>query len=227
MSSNLTESQKQFLSNVTQPRPTPPTDELREDLATRYTRYQNTRNIIDGANIANYHEYLQEKCDKLCLFKFIPEYAELYQTNSIIKEYIDNKCETCKIKLQTFNRVLDNALKSILPNIDPSSPTTHFELPFLLLERGSDIFNALDAPDIKADLKVFEPIDEEDWRREIAQSELDLKALINQEENKKTQRKNITKRGVSRFRRRRGGRRSKKRKKRKKRKTRKRRRKKI
>ena len=59
MSSNLTESQKQFLSNVTQPRPTP-TDELRADLATRYPRYQNTRNIIDGANITDYHEYLQE-----------------------------------------------------------------------------------------------------------------------------------------------------------------------
>ena len=219
MSSNLTGNQKHFLSNVTQPRT--PTDESWENIST-HSRFQNTRNFIDGFNIADYQEYLKEKCNKLCLFKFVPEYAGPYQTDSIIKEYIDNECEKCTIKLRTFNREFDKALKMVYPNIDPSSPITRFRLSSLLLERGSDIFNAISARDIKANLKAFKKLDEEVWRTEIAQSELDLKALIKQEENKKTKRKNIIKRGVIRFRRR-GGR--KKRKTRKTRKTRRRRRK--
>ena len=96
---------------------------------------------------------------------------------------------------------------------DSNCSNAFSELPILLLESGTDIFNAISAPDIKKDLKAFENLDEEDWGREIAQTEIDLNALIEEEENKKTQRVNITTKGVNRFRRR-GGTKRKKRKKR-------------
>jgi len=204
-----TAAQIDFLSNVTKQRPsTNNWDDWDEN-----NRYRNTINIMDGGILEDYREYLQEKCDKLCRFKVVPEYKVLYQTNSIIKEYIDNECEKCSIKLKTFNREFDSALKSVYPDKSPSSPTTQFELPLLLLERGTEILNAISAPDIKAELEAFKPLDEEDWRKEIAQTEIDLNALKEEEENKKTQRVNITTKGVNRFRRR-GGTKRKKRKKR-------------
>jgi len=215
MSTNLTEAQRQFLSNVTRPITKPKTDELHDELSTRYPRYQNITNIIHGVNIFDYIEYLQEKCNKLCLFKVMPDYKKLYQTNSLIKNYIDDKCKKCITKLETFHRAFDNALKKVHPTIDPGSPTTQFNLQLLLLEKGDDIFNAINVQSIRGDLKKFEPLDEGEWRKEIAQTELDLKAFIKQEEGKKKQRVSIIKRGVNRFR---GGKKSKKKRKRSKRK---------
>ena len=176
-----TAAQIDFLSNVTKQRPsTNNWDDWEEK-----NRYRNTINIMDGGILEDYREYLQEKCDKLCRFKVVPEYKVLYKTNSIIKEYIDNECEKCSIKLKTFNREFDIALKRVYPDKSPSSPTTQFELPLLLLERGTDILNAISAPDIKAELEAFKPLDEEDWRKEIAQTEIDLNALIEEEKKKK------------------------------------------
>ena len=192
-----TTAQKDFLLNVTKQ---PPSNNNWDDWEEN-NRYRNTINIMDGGILEDYREYLQEKCDKLCRFKVVPEYKVLYQTNSIIKEYIDNECEKCSIKLKTFNREFDSALKSVYPDKSPSSPTTQFELPLLLLERGTEILNAISAPDIKAELEAFKPLDEEDWRKEIAQTEIDLNALIEEEKKKKTQRVNITTKGANRFRR--------------------------
>ena len=79
-----TAEQIKFLSNVTKK---PPTNNSWVGMGR--DRYRNTRNIIDGGILQDYREYLQEKCNELCRFRVMPKYKVLYETNSIIKEYID------------------------------------------------------------------------------------------------------------------------------------------
>jgi hypothetical protein len=217
MREDLRENLKYFVGNVTKHTSSSSSSSPLGALTPHHNRYENTEKFLKGSVLDDYSKYLQQKCDTICKLQLTPKYKVLYD-NEIIKKYINDECGKCSIKLKTFNKAFDDALKVVYPSKLPSSPTTHSELPILLLESGTDIFNAISAPDIKKDLKAFENLDEEDWGREIAQTEIDLVALAELENKKRMARLAVMKKAAALSRRKHRGGQSKKSKKRKKKK---------
>jgi len=64
--------------------------------------------IINGASIYEYDQYLQEKEDKICLMKEQPEYKELP------KQLLEDECLKATRKLNAFRTNLDDIIKNIL-----------------------------------------------------------------------------------------------------------------
>ena len=146
---------------------------------------KNTLNIIHGENIAEYKEYLQARCNKLCLFKTRPDIQPFYRGNRKVKAYIDKNCKDCVKTLTDFNRALDIAIEKILPGTDPSSPTANFNLIVILMKNGTYIFNAMPIKFRKKLIK-FEPLDGGDIQANkyslLNELEINLKGFIKRSE---------------------------------------------
>ena len=219
----LTAEQQMFMRNVV--RPKKPRYVQAADAAAiqelTKNKEKNTLNIIHGSNISEYKEYLEARCNKLCLFKIRHDIQPYYKTNKKVKAYIDKNCSECIKTLTGFNIALDTAIERVLPGTDLGSPTANFNMIFILIENGTAIFNALPIR-FRNDLTNFEPLDGGDIEANkyslLNQLEINIKSFIERSE--------LARRGTKATRiARRGGRKSARRKKRKKTKRRKRRRK--
>lgn len=218
----LTAEQQMFMRNVV--RPKKPQSVQESDVAAiqklTKNKEKNTLNIIHGSNISEYKEYLEARCNKLCLFKIRHDIQPYYKTNQKVKAYIDKNCSECIKTLTEFNRALDTAIERVLPGTDLGSPTANFNMILILIENGTAIFNALPIR-FRNDLTNFEPLDGGDIERNkyslLNQLEINIKSFIERSE--------LTRRRVKAGRiARHGGRKSARRKKRKKTKTRRRKR---
>jgi len=219
----LTAEQQMFMRNVV--RPKKPRYVQAADAAAiqelTKNKEKNTLNIIHGSNISEYKEYLEARCNKLCLFKIRHDIQPYYKTNKKVKAYIDKNCSECIKTLTGFNIALDTAIERVLPGTDLGSPTANFNMIWILIENGTAIFNALPIR-FRNDLKNFEPLDSGDIKANkyslLNQLEINIKSFIERSE--------LVRRGTKATRiARHGGRKSARRKKRKKTKRRKRRRK--
>jgi hypothetical protein len=218
----LTTEQQMFMRNVV--RPKKPQSVQESDVAAiqklTKNKEKNTLNIIHGSNISEYKEYLEARCNKLCLFKIRHDIQPYYKTNQKVKAYIDKNCSECIKTLTGFNRALDTAIERVLPGTDPGSPTANFNMILILIENGTAIFNALPIR-FRNDLTNFEPLDGGDIEANkyslLNQLEINIKSFIERSE--------LARRGTKATRiARHGGRKSARRKKRKKTKTRRRKR---
>ena len=215
--------QQMFMKNILLPKKPLSEDEslMKEKTLEELTKNKekNTLNIIHGENIAEYKEYLQARCNKLCLFKTRPDIQPFYKRNGKVKEYINKNCQDCIRTLREFNRALDIAIENIL-GIDPSSPTANFNLIFILIKNGKAIFDALPLK-FRKELEKFEPLDGGDIQANkyslLNELEINLKGFIKRSEI--ARRRALLSRAN---RTRRGGRKTKKKKRRKKKKKRKR-----
>lgn len=219
-SQKLTPEQKMFMQNIVSPKPQKPLSESEKEEEENRLRQltksrENALNIIHGGNLFNFKEYLQTRCNKLCLFKERTDIKPIYKQNPQVKAYIDKNCQDCIKKLKEFNRALDTAIKQILPGTDPSSPTANFNMTLILLENGKAIFDALPLK-FRKELEKFGPLDSEEINRLLNELEINLNGFIERSELAR-RRTNLLRRT-----RRRGGRKTKKKKRRKKKKKRKR-----
>jgi hypothetical protein len=219
-SQKLSPEQKMFMQNIVSPKPQKPLSESEKEEEENRLRQltksrENALNIIHGGNLFNFKEYLQTRCNKLCLFKERTDIKPIYKQNPQVKAYIDKNCQDCIKKLKEFNRALDTAIKQILPGTDPSSPTANFNMTLILLENGKAIFDALPLK-FRKELEKFGPLDSEEINRLLNELEINLNGFIERSELAR-RRTNLLRRT-----RRRGGRKTKKKKRRKKNKKRKR-----
>jgi len=175
-SPQFTEAQKMFMQNIVRPKKPQSADERAAEVASlrQLTRHRerNTENIMNGETIAEYKEYLEARCNKLCLFKLRSDIQPYYNTNPIVKKYIDKNCTECTKTLKDFNRALDTAIEHVLPGTDPSSPSANFNMIFILIENGTAIFNALPVR-FRNDLTKFGPLD-------VGDIKLNKHSLLNQ-----------------------------------------------
>jgi hypothetical protein len=212
----LTAEQQMFMQNVALPKKPQYVQAVDAAAIQELTKNKekNTLNIIHGSNISEYKEYLEARCNKLCLFKIRHDIQPYYKTNKKVKAYIDKNCSECIKTLTGFNIALDTAIELVLPGTDLGSPTANFNMIFILIENGTAIFNALPIR-FRNDLKKFEPLDSGDIKTNkyslLNQLEINIKSLIGRSElaRRGTKAKRIA---------RHGGRKSARRKKRKKRK---------
>ena len=109
-----TKEQQMFMKYILLPKKPLSEDEslMKEKTLEELTKNKekNTLNIIHGENIAEYKEYLQARCNKLCLFKTRPDIKPFYKGNRKVKAYIDKNCQDCIKTLREFNRALDIAV---------------------------------------------------------------------------------------------------------------------
>lgn len=179
----LTAEQQMFMRNVV--RPKKPQSVQESDVAAiqklTKNKEKNTLNIIHGSNISEYKEYLEARCNKLCLFKIRHDIQPYYKTNKKVKAYIDKNCSECIRTLREFNRALDIAIQGVKPGTDPSSPTANFNMILILIENGTAIFNALPIR-FRNDLIKFEPLDGGDIETNkyslLKQLEINIKSFI-------------------------------------------------
>ena len=176
ISPQFTESQKMFMQNIVRPKKPQSADERAAEAASlrQLTKHRtkNAENIINGETIAEYKEYLETRCNKLCLFKVRPDIEPYYKFNKKVQKYIDKNCKECTKTLKDFNRAVDIAIEHILPGTDPSSPSANFNMIFILIENGTAIFNALPIK-FRRDLTEFGPLDAGDI-------EINKDSLLNQ-----------------------------------------------
>ena len=219
--SRLTTAQQEFMKNILLPKNPLSKDEtlIKEKTLQQLTKNKerNVSNIIQGENIAEYKEYLQTRCNKLCLFKTRPDIKPFYIGNRKVKRYIDKNCDECTKTLNDFNRALDTAIERILPGTDPSSPSANFNMILILIKNGTAIFNALPI-EFRKELRKFGPLDGGDIKTNeyslLNRLEINVKSFIERNES--------TRRHANLLRRTRNGGRKTKRKKRRKKKKRKR-----
>lgn len=186
-SPQLTAEQQMFMQNVV--RPKKPQYVQAADAAAiqelTKNKEKNTLNIIHGSNISEYKEYLEARCNKLCLFKIRQDIQPYYKTNKKVKAYIDKNCSECIKTLTGFNRALDTAIERVLPGTDLGSPTANFNMILILIENGTAIFNALPIR-FRNDLKNFEPLDSGDIKVNkyslLNQLEINIKSFIERSE---------------------------------------------
>lgn len=183
----LTSEQRMFIqTQYAQKKPLTYRDKNPNEILQELTkdREKNTLNITTGQNIAEYKEYLETRCNKLCLFKTRIDIKPFYKTKKDVKTYIDKNCDECTKILKEFNRALDTSIKRVLPGTDPSSPTVNFNIFSILIENGTAIFNYLPIK-FKRDLKKFEPLDVGDIKSNeyslLNQLEINIKDLIKRE----------------------------------------------
>ncbi len=184
-----TKEQQEFMKNILLPKKQLSESEtlMKKETIKQLTKNKekNTLNIIHGENIAEYKEYLQARCNKLCLFKTRPYIQPFYRGNKKVKAYIDKNCKDCIKTLTDFNRALDIAIEQILPGTDPSSPTANFNLIFILMKNGTYIFNALPMK-FRKELIKFEPLDGGDIQANkyslLNELEINLKGFIKRSE---------------------------------------------
>ena len=186
-----TKEQQEFMKNIVRTLPKKQLSEsetlMKKETIKQLTKNKekNTLNIIHGENIAEYKEYLQARCNKLCLFKTRPDIQPFYRGNKKVKAYIDKNCKDCIKTLTDFNRALDIAIEQILPGTDPSSPTANFNLIFILMKNGTYIFNAMPRKFRKKLIK-FEPLDGGDIQANkyslLNELEINLKGFIKRSE---------------------------------------------
>ena len=137
--SRLTRAQQMFMNNIVRTLPQKQLSESEKEeeagVLQQLTKNKerNVSNIIQGENIAEYKEYLQTRCNKLCLFKTRPDIKPFYIGNRKVKRYIDKNCDECTKTLNDFNRALDTTIERILPGTDPSSPTANFNMILILI----------------------------------------------------------------------------------------------
>ena len=85
-----TKEQQEFMKNILLPKKQLSESEtlMKKETIKQLTkdRDENALNIIQGANIAEYKEYLQTRCNKLCLFKTRPDIKPFYIGNRKVKE---------------------------------------------------------------------------------------------------------------------------------------------
>jgi len=152
---------------------------------TQGNKKKNTLNITNGGTIAEYKEYLQTRCNKLCLFKEMPDIKPIYKTNINVKAYIDKNCNECTKTLNEFNRALDTAIERVLPDTDPSSPSANFNMLSILIENGTAIFNDLPIK-FKKELIKFKPLDGGDIKTNdnslLKELEINVKGFIERSE---------------------------------------------
>jgi hypothetical protein len=176
--------QQMFMKNILLPKKPLSEDEslMKEKTLEELTKNKerNVSNIIHGQNIAEYKEYLQARCNKLCLFETIPDIKPFYKRNIKVKEYINKNCQDCIRTLREFNRALDTVIQDLI-GTDPSSPTANFNMMFILLENGKAIFDAL-PPKFKKELEKFEPLDGGDIKTLLNELEINLKGFIERSE---------------------------------------------
>jgi len=184
-----TKEQQEFMKNILLPKKQLSESEtlMKKETIKQLTKNKekNTLNIIHGENIAEYKEYLQARCNKLCLFKTRPDIQPFYRGNRKVKAYIDKNCKDCVKTLTDFNRALDIAIEKILPGTDPSSPTANFNLIVILMKNGTYIFNAMPIKFRKKLIK-FEPLDGGDIQANkyslLNELEINLKGFIKRSE---------------------------------------------
>ena len=204
--------QQMFMKNILLPKKPLSEDEslMKEKTLEELTKNKerNVSNIIHGQNIAEYKEYLQARCNKLCLFKTRPDIIPFYKRNGKVKEYINKNCQDCIRTLREFNRALDIAIQNILPGTDPSSPSANFNMILILIKNGTAIFNALPMK-FRKELIKFEPLDGGDIQANkyslLNELEINLKGFIARSELAR-QRTNLLRANRTR----RGGRKTKK-----------------
>ena len=185
-----TKEQQEFMKNILLPKKQLSESEtlMKKETIKQLTKNKekNTLNIIHGENIAEYKEYLQARCNKLCLFKTRPYIQPFYRGNKKVKAYIDKNCKDCIKTLTDFNRALDIAIEQILPGTDPSSPTANFNLIFILMKNGTYIFNALPMK-FRKELIKFEPLDGGDIQANkyslLNELEINVKSFIERNES--------------------------------------------
>jgi len=185
-----TKEQQMFMKYILLPKKPLSEDEslMKEKTLEELTKNKekNTLNIIHGENIAEYKEYLQARCNKLCLFKTRPDIKPFYKGNRKVKAYIDKNCQDCIRTLREFNRALDTAIKNIFPGTDPSSPTANFNMIFILIKNGKAIFDALPLK-FRKELEKFEPLDDGDIRANkyslLNELEINVKSFIERNES--------------------------------------------
>jgi len=177
--------QQMFMNNILLPKKPLSEDEslMKEKTLEELTKNKerNVSNIIHGQNIAEYKEYLQARCNKLCLFKTRPGIIPFYKRNGKVKEYINKNCQDCIRTLREFNRALDIAIQGVKPGTDPSSPTANFNMIFILIKNGKAIFDALPLK-FKKKLIKFEPLDGGDIKTLLNELEINLKGFIERSE---------------------------------------------
>ena len=183
----LTPEQRMFIqTQYAQKKPLPYRGKIPNEILQELTkdREKNTLNITTGENIAEYKEYLETRCNKLCLFKTRIDIKPFYKTKKVVQAYIDKNCDECTKILKEFNRALDTSIKRVLPGTDPSSPTVNFNIFSILIENGTAIFNDLPIK-FKRYLKKFEPLDVGDIKSNkyslLNQLEINIKDLIKRE----------------------------------------------
>ena len=183
----LTPEQRMFIqTQYAQKKPLPYRGKIPNEILQELTkdREKNTLNITTGENIAEYKEYLETRCNKLCLFKTRIDIKPFYKTKKVVRAYIDKNCDECTKILKEFNRALDTSIKRVLPGTDPSSPTVNFNIFSILIENGTAIFNNLPKK-FKRYLKKFEPLDVGDIKSNkyslLNQLEINIKDLIKRE----------------------------------------------
>ena len=183
----LTAEQQMFMQNVALPKKPQYVQAVDAAAIQELTKNKekNTLNIIHGSNISEYKEYLEARCNKLCLFKIRHDIQPYYKTNKKVKAYIDKNCSECIKTLTGFNIALDTAIELVLPGTDLGSPTANFNMIFILIENGTAIFNALPIR-FRNDLKKFEPLDSGDIKTNkyslLNQLEINIKSLIGRSE---------------------------------------------
>lgn len=218
---SLTTAQQEFMKNILHPKPISRDERLMKEKTLKQltkNKEKNTLNLLRGENIAEYKEYLQTRCNKLCLFKTRPDIKPFYVGNKKVKAYIDKNCGECTKTLNDFNRALDTAIEQILPGTDPSSPTANFNMILILIKNGTAIFNALPIK-FRKELIKFGPLDGGD----IEGNEYSLLNQLEINLNRFIERSELVRRRTNLLRRsRRGGRKTKKKKRRRKKKKRKR-----
>lgn len=185
-----TKEQQMFMKYILLPKKPLSEDEslMKEKTLEELTKNKekNTLNIIHGENIAEYKEYLQARCNKLCLFKTRPDIKPFYKGNRKVKAYIDKNCQDCIRTLREFNRALDTAIKKKVTGTDPSSPTANFNMIFILIKNGKAIFDALPLK-FRKELEKFEPLDDGDIRANkyslLNELEINVKSFIERNES--------------------------------------------
>jgi hypothetical protein len=185
-----TNAQQEFMKNILLPKKPLSEDEslMKEKTLEELTKNKekNTLNIIHGKNIAEYKEYLQARCNKLCLFKTRPDIKPFYKGNRKVKAYIDKNCQDCIRTLREFNRALDTAIKKEVTGTDPSSPTANLNMIVILLKNGKAIFDALPLK-FRKELEKFEPLDDGDIRANkyslLNELEINVKSFIERNES--------------------------------------------
>ena len=186
--SSLTTAQQEFMKNILRPKTLSRDERLMKEKTLKQltkNKEKNTLNLLRGENIAEYKEYLQTRCNKLCLFKTRPDIKPFYIGNKKVKAYIDKNCFECTKTLNDFNRALDTAIEQILPGTDPSSPTANFNMILILIKNGTAIFNALPMK-FRKELIKFGPLDGGDIEGNeyslLNQLEINLKRFIERSE---------------------------------------------
>ena len=186
--SSLTTAQQEFMKNILRPKTLSRDERLMKEKTLKQltkNKEKNTLNLLRGENIAEYKEYLQTRCNKLCLFKTRPDIKPFYIGNRKVKRYIDKNCQDCIKTLREFNRALDIAIQNILPGTDPSSPTANFNMILILIKNGTAIFNALPMK-FRKELIKFGPLDGGDIEGNeyslLNQLEINLKRFIERSE---------------------------------------------